>query len=122
MGKLGELTEADITPKAMYVNRRQVLRAMGFAGVAVAGGKLISQFAFPRDTVEAGSKLNVASRSPFSTSEPMNSFGDVTHYNNFYEFGTDKGDPAKNSLKFQTSPWTVSVEGEVKNKTKYSMD
>ena len=47
---------------------------------------------------------------------------DVTHYNNFYEFGIDKDQPAKNSQKFRTSPWTVSVEGEVKTKRKFTMD
>jgi len=47
---------------------------------------------------------------------------DVTHYNNFYEFGVDKGDPAKNAQNFRTSPWTVSVEGEVKTPRKFSMD
>ena len=46
----------------------------------------------------------------------------MTHYNNFYEFGVDKGDPAKNAQKFRTSPWTVSVEGEVKTKRKFTMD
>jgi methionine sulfoxide reductase catalytic subunit len=122
MSKFHELTQTDITPKSVYFNRRQILRAMGLAGAAIAGGKVISHFAFPPATVQAGTKLNVASRSSFSTTEPVNSLQDVTHYNNFYEFGTDKSDPSKNAQKFRTSPWTVSVEGEVKNKTKYSMD
>ena len=122
MSKSGDLTSADITPKSVYFNRRQILRAMGLAGAAFAGGKLLSNFAFPPAAVEAGTKLNVASRSPLSTTEKMNSFEDVTHYNNFYEFGTDKGDPSKNAQKFRTSPWTVSVEGEVKKPAKYSMD
>jgi sulfoxide reductase catalytic subunit YedY len=47
---------------------------------------------------------------------------DVTHYNNFYEFGADKSEPARNSQNFRTSPWTVSVEGEVKTPGKFSMD
>ncbi len=122
MSKSGDLTSADITPKSVYFNRRQILRAMGLAGAAFAGGKLLSHFAFPPAAVEAGTKLNVASRSPLSTTEKMNSFEDVTHYNNFYEFGTDKSDPSKNAQKFRTSPWTVSVEGEVKKPAKYSMD
>ena len=61
-------------------------------------------------------------KSPFSTTETPNTFQDVTHYNNFYEFGIDKDAPAKNAQKFRTSPWTVSVEGEVKTKRKFSMD
>jgi methionine sulfoxide reductase catalytic subunit len=46
----------------------------------------------------------------------------VTHYNNYYEFGSDKSDPARNSQKFQTSPWSVSVEGEVAKPRKFTMD
>jgi methionine sulfoxide reductase catalytic subunit len=121
VGKLGELTQADITPKSVYFNRRQILRAMGLAGAAVAGGKMLSQFVFPPNA-DGATKLNIALKSPFSTTETINSVQDVTHYNNFYEFGTDKGDPARNAQKFRTAPWSVSVEGEVKNKTKYSMD
>jgi sulfoxide reductase catalytic subunit YedY len=122
MRKFGDLTEADVTPKSVYFNRRQILRAMGIAGTAIAGGSVISHLALPPTTAEAGTKLDVSVKSPFSTTEKMNSLEDVTHYNNFYEFGTDKGDPSRNSGKFRTSPWTVSVEGEVKRPAKYSMD
>jgi methionine sulfoxide reductase catalytic subunit len=121
MRKFGNLTD-DITPKLLYFNRRQILRAMGIAGVALAGEKLFSRIAFPSAAVHAEAKLNATLNTSFSTSEKLTSFEDVTHYNNFYEFGTDKGDPAKNAGKFRTSPWTVSVEGEVKKPAKYSMD
>jgi sulfoxide reductase catalytic subunit YedY len=122
MRKFGDLTEADITPKSTYLNRRQLLRAIGIAGAAVVGSKVVSRLAFPPAKVKAGTKLNVSIKSPFSTSEKMSSFNDVTHYNNFYEFGTDKGDPSKNAQNFRTSPWTVSIEGEVKKPVKLSMD
>src|SRR5271165_3480013 len=122
MRQFGDLTEADITPKSVYLNRRQILRAMGIAGAAVVGGKVLSHLAFPPASVNAGTKLNVAVKSPFSTTEKMNSFDDIAHYNNFYEFGTDKSDPSRNAGNFRTSPWTVSVEGEVKKPAKYSMD
>ena len=120
--KDGELTYADVTPKSVYLNRRQILRAMGIAGATVLGSKLFSRLAFPPATVKAGAKLNVTVKSPFSTTETQNSFEDVTHYNNFYEFGTAKSDPSHNAQKFGTAPWTVSVEGEVKKPAKYSMD
>jgi sulfoxide reductase catalytic subunit YedY len=122
MPKFGDLTEADITPKSTYLNRRQLLRAIGIAGAAVVGSKVASRLAFPPAKVKAGTKLNVSVKSPFSTNEKMSSFNDVTHYNNFYEFGTDKGDPSKNAQNFRTSPWTVSIEGEVKKPVKLSMD
>jgi len=120
--KESELTYSDVTPRPVYLNRRQLLRAMGIAGAGIAGYKLFNRIAFPPATVKAGAKLNVTIKSSFSTTEKQNSFDDVTHYNNFYEFGTDKGDPSRNAQKFRTSPWTVSVEGEVKKPAKYSMD
>ena len=116
------LTHADVTPKSVYLHRRQILRAMGIAGAVVLGGKAVSRLAFPPARVNAGAKLNVTVKSPFSTTEKQNTFDDVTHYNNFYEFGTDKSDPSRNAQKFRTDPWTVSVEGEVKKPAKYSTD
>jgi sulfoxide reductase catalytic subunit YedY len=50
------------------------------------------------------------------------SYNHLTHYNNFYEFGGDKSDPAKNAQNFRSSPWTVSVEGEVANPRKFSIE
>lgn len=117
-----ELTYPDVTPKATYMNRRQVLKAMGIVGAAAAGGAALSRLLIPPSSAYAGAKLDVAVKSPFSTTEKVNKYDDVTHYNNYYEFGTDKGDPAKNAGNFRTSPWTVSVEGECKNPRKYSMD
>ena len=120
--KEGDLSYADVTPKSVYIHRRQILRAMGVAGAIIVGGKVLSRLAYPPAEVKAGTKLNVTVKSPFSTTERMNTFDDVTHYNNFYEFGTDKSDPSRNAGKFRTSPWTVSVEGEVKKPAKYGMD
>jgi methionine sulfoxide reductase catalytic subunit len=120
--KRDDLTYADVTPKSVYLNRRQILRAMGIAGAAVLGGKILDRLTFPSVTVNAAAKLNVSVKSPFSTTEKENSLEDVTHYNNFYEFGTAKSDPSRNAQNFITSPWTVSVEGEVKKSAKYSMD
>jgi sulfoxide reductase catalytic subunit YedY len=117
-----DLTYADVTPKSVYLNRREVLRAMGIAAAVGLGGKLLSGAIAPKAAVAAGTKLNIASRSAFSTTEKPTSYQDVTHYNNYYEFGTDKGDPAKNANTLRTSPWTVSIEGEVKKPMKVSMD
>jgi sulfoxide reductase catalytic subunit YedY len=120
--KQGDLTYENVTPKSLYFHRRQILRAMGIAGVALLGGKALSSLAFPPAEVKAGTKLNVTVKSPFSTSEKLSSSNDVTHYNNFYEFGTDKGDPSRNAQNLRTLPWTVSIEGEVKKPVKLSMD
>ena len=117
-----ELTYADVTPKEVYANRRKFLRDMGIVSAAAAlAGKEIYSLAAPNLTAYATSKLTFV-KGPYSTDEKITPVNDVTHYNNFYEFGTDKGDPAKNSQKFKTSPWTVSVEGEIKAPRKFSMD
>jgi len=86
---------------------------MTVAGAAALVGTKFLDLLSPQHTVFAGTKLNVASRSPFSTTETQTPYKDVTTYNNFYEFGTGKEDPSHNAVNFRTSPWTVSVEGEV---------
>ena len=117
-----DLTYADVTPKSVYLDRRKFLRAMGIAGATIVAGRSLFELTSPSHTAYAGTKLTGLAKSPFSTTEKQNTYEDVTHYNNFYEFGTDKGDPAKNSKNFNTSKWTVSVEGDVKKPRKFSMD
>jgi sulfoxide reductase catalytic subunit YedY len=117
-----DLTYADVTPQSVYLDRRKFLQAMGIVGATAFAGKGLFDLAIKPQTAFAATKLTGLAKSPFSTTEKQNTYEDVTHYNNFYEFGTDKGDPAKNSQKFQTAPWTVSVEGEVKKPRKFSMD
>ncbi len=90
-----KLSWRDITPKEVYLSRRKWLGAA--AGLALPLG--------------AATKLGPLSKSPFSTSEEQTSYKDVTTYNNFYEFGTQKDEPARNAKNFRTRPWTVAVEG-----------
>jgi methionine sulfoxide reductase catalytic subunit len=117
-----ELKYSDITPKSVYMNRRKFLADAGLVGGVALAGRGLWEMISPGQNVLANTKLNVTVKSPFSTNEKQNTYKDVTHYNNYYEFGTDKGDPAQNSGSFRTSPWTVSVEGEVAKPQKYSMD
>jgi methionine sulfoxide reductase catalytic subunit len=118
-----ELTYADVTPKEVYFNRRKFLKAMGIAGAATFAGSSALDFLSPSSNVYAAAgKFPNLAKSPFSTTEKQNTFEEVTHYNNFYEFGVDKTAPAKNAQKFRTTPWSVSVEGEVKTKRKFTMD
>jgi len=120
--KASDLTYADVTPKSVYLNRRKFLQAMGIAGAAAAAGSRVFDVAFPLRSALAGTQFTGLIKSPFSTTEKQNSLSDVSHYNNYYEFGTDKSDPAKNAQNFKTSPWTVSVEGEVGKPRKFTMD
>ena len=116
-----ELTHADVTPRSVYLDRRKFLRDMGLAGVVALAGKSLLDLASPSQSAYAGTKLTTV-KGPFSTDEKANSYNDVTHYNNFYEFGVDKDAPAKNAQNFSTSPWTVSIEGEVNKPRKFTME
>ena len=92
------LTKADITPKAAYLNRRQILAGtIGLGAIGLAGG------------ASAHGEL-----------EP-NTLEEITSYNNFYEFGTGKGDPAANAHKLVTSPWSIKVDGMVDNPGDYAL-
>jgi len=105
----GDLRESDVTPERLYLRRREFL-ALGAAGAvgallpgarALAGGP-------------EGELLPVASRSDRADGEKPTPWESITTYNNYYEFGTDKGDPSSNAGSLRTRPWTVSIEGEVK--------
>ena len=111
------MRSSEITPKSLYLRRREFLK-LG-AGSAVA----LSLPAFGRAKVEHGPKLAGVTPNPKFTlpEEKKNSFEDITTYNNFYELGTDKSDPSENAAKLQTSPWTLSVEGEVAKPRKWDM-
>src|SRR5438132_11014517 len=115
------LALADSTRKEAYFNRRSFLRGLGIAGAATVVGERFFSLLSPSTTAFAGTKLTTI-KSNYRVDEKISSENDVTHYNNFYEFGSDKGDPAKNAQNFRTSPWVVSVEGEVKTPRKFSMD
>jgi sulfoxide reductase catalytic subunit YedY len=117
-----EFKYSDITPRDIYVNRRKFLYGMGLAGGLALAGKALLDVVNPTARAYASTKLSGLASSPFSTTEKISPEQVVTTYNNFYEFGTDKADPAKNAQKFVTSPWTVSVEGEVAKARKFSMD
>jgi methionine sulfoxide reductase catalytic subunit len=120
--KAPQLTYSDVTPKGLYMGRRNFL--FGLAGTyaaVVAYKKLPRVFAGPA-TGTVPMKLPGFSIWPGSTTEKQTPLADATHYNNYYEFGTGKTDPAENARNFVTEPWTLSVEGEVKKPRKFSLD
>jgi sulfoxide reductase catalytic subunit YedY len=120
--KPSEIPYSEITPKNLYFNRRQFLSGAAVAGAALmAGGELLDVIS-PHRKALAGAKLAGLAKSSFSTTEPLTSYEDVTHYNNFYEFGTEKTDPEKNAKNFKTSPWTISVEGAVNKPQKFDLE
>jgi methionine sulfoxide reductase catalytic subunit len=116
------LTYADVTPREVYQNRRKFLRNAGLAAAALLMGREFWELASPSSRAYAGTKLAGVTKSSLSTTEKQNTYDDVTHYNNYYEFGVDKSEPAKNAQGLKTYPWTVSIEGEVKKPHQISID
>jgi len=117
-----DLKYSDITPKGLYMGRRNFLLGLLVTTAAVAGWKKYAYLLDGPGTGSVPTKLTGLTKWPYSTKETATSENDVTHYNNYYEFGTGKEEPAQNSRNFITAPWTVSVEGEVKKPRKFSMD
>ncbi len=115
--KADELKWSDVTPKALYVNRRQFLTVAPFLAAAAAD-------ALSPDEARAQGGLPKldAKKSPLSTTEPMTPYKSVTTYNNYYEFGIDKGDPAEYAKSLKTRPWTVTIDGAVKAGGKFAID
>jgi sulfoxide reductase catalytic subunit YedY len=103
-----DLNWSDVTPKAAFLNRRQLMAGAGALAMGgIAGPALAS--------------LN-AKASPFSTDEEPNKLEDITSYNNFYEFGTGKDDPAAYAGSLTTDPWTVKIDGLVDKPGDYSFE
>jgi len=125
IGKPPDIPSSEITSKSdyeEYVNlrrseRRRFLRTAAAAGAAVLGADRLANLAAniidPRVAAQAGTKLETVKSPLTTTGEQLTSFQDITTYNNFYEFGVDKDQPAKNAGGLPTRPWTVKVEGKV---------
>jgi len=118
--KKSDIPSSEITPRQTYMNRRAFMAAAAVTGVAAVGERAL-RLVTPAD-VDAAEKLNTVS-SPLSTKGlTLTPLDDITHYNNFYEFGVNKDDPAKNAWRLKTRPWTVEVEGLVKQKKTFDID
>ena len=117
---------SEITPKGAYQSRRDLMKllATGAAGAAMASwaGREALAAAAPgggKLAALAGGKSAVAGAMVL---DKVTEYKDASTYNNFYEFGTDKADPAKNAHTLKTTPWTVEVEGLVKKPAKYTLE
>jgi len=127
--KAPDLRFSDITPRSLYLRRREFLQtaagaALG-AAAAVVGSPLVAQVqaAQQREGTGHGAKLANVKKSPLSTTgETLTSFDDITSYNNFYEYGPYKEDPKAQAWRLKPRPWTITVEGYAAKKGTFGFD
>jgi len=120
--KQAGIPSSEITPKEIYLNRRKFLTGAALAGAAALTGMVAGDLAEPPLVARANAKIDGVQKSSFSTTEKETPYKDVTNYNNFYEFSTDKYEPAGLAKNFKTRPWTVTIDGLVKKKQKLDVD
>jgi len=119
---------SDITPQAVFENRRNLIKTAAAGGFGMALAPWFSRQAlaapwFSRQALAASPDKLAATLNPaFADKEGLTPYKFVTGYNNFYEFGTDKEDPAAHAGSLQTRPWTISIEGLVKKPMTLDID
>ncbi|OOZ39979.1 mononuclear molybdenum enzyme YedY [Solemya pervernicosa gill symbiont] len=121
---------SEITDEALYRDRRRFLELsskslLALGAAAVVGcdsNEAVAVSQAPPASAGALRSLGALKSSAFSTSEPSNSFDDISSYNNFYEFGTRKTDPANNSGSLRTDPWSIEIEGAVEKPGRIALE
>lgn len=127
---MSKIQPGEVTEKKVYLNRRMFMRGAVLAGTSVATGLLYRSLNPPPVELPQGEKLNFiqpldpveAVNKGFRVEEGLTSLEDITNYNNFYEFSTDKRAVASKARNFITKPWTVSVEGLVNKPRTLDLD
>ena len=114
---------SDITPASVYADRRQWLQRMALSGLGVLGvSEVFAQALTPRPGVRPALAATVSRVAGAQTMDKLTSHQDATHYNNFYEFGTDKSDPAQFAHTLPVEPWSVVVDGLVKKPMRLGLE
>jgi sulfoxide reductase catalytic subunit YedY len=122
--KPADIRWSEVTPKELYVRRREFITGVGAAAAATAataalGSPLVERVA--AQNPKAYKFPQVKKGGQYDTTEKLNSYEDITTYNNFYEFGLDKGDPARYAHSLRPDPWSISVEGHCNKGGKYDV-
>jgi sulfoxide reductase catalytic subunit YedY len=121
-----EIRESEVTSRDIYIRRREFLKVAGNTALAVTAAGAIGGVLTNTDAAEAqnpnAQKLTDLKKSPFDTTEKVNSYKDITTYNNFYEFGLDKGDPARYAGSLKPRPWSVVVDGQCAKPGTYNIE
>ncbi|AFT87337.1 protein-methionine-sulfoxide reductase catalytic subunit MsrP [Paraburkholderia phenoliruptrix] len=117
-----DIARSEITPQHIFENRRRVLQAAGalaLGSLIGVNGEALAAYTSPDPKAQ---KLAAKTNTKFVALDKITPFKDITSYNNYYEFGTDKADPAEHAGTLRPRPWKVSVEGEIKNPKVYDID
>ncbi len=113
--RISKIRSSEIIPESIYQRRRELIRAFGLGIPALltgcSTGSSDASTTAADTTPITGNALTTTRNDEFQTDETVTSYKDLTHYNNYYEFGTDKADPARNSSQFQAHPWAVEIRG-----------
>ncbi len=120
--KPADIASSEITPQSLYMSRRKFIAGTTILGAAALAGIGVSEMSSPSVVAHANDKIDGLQKSPFSTTEKITPYKDVTNYNNYYEFSTDKYEPAGLAKNFKTRPWTVTIDGAVKKKQVLDVD
>ena len=112
------ILSSDITPREVFENRRKIIQTAALGGFGMALAPWFSRDALAANPEKLAATLNPA----YANKEDLTALKYVTSYNNFYEFGTDKADPAAYADTLQTRPWTISIEGLVKKPMTLDID
>src|ERR1051326_6929875 len=123
--KASDIPSSEITDKKLYLRRREFIQAAAVTAVGAAAGSLglgvrdSEAASWPRVPIPNHQKTTVAA---FTTTEKPNAYQDIATYNNFYEFGTEKGNPWENAGGLKTKPWTVKIDGMVTKPGDYHLE
>ena len=111
--RIPPIASSELTPEPVYLQRRRFLRELGLAApLLLAGcGRSEEAAAVPEPPGPTGTPLQASRPSRWDAKDELTSWRDATQYNNYYEFGTAKGDPARNASRFKPKPWTVEIAG-----------
>jgi methionine sulfoxide reductase catalytic subunit len=121
----GQIPSSEITDEKWYLRRRDFIRLAGSTAIAAAAGSLVggcSDGSAAESTMGDQTPLEGVKPKVVTTDEKLNSFEDITSYNNFYEFGTGKNDPQRNGSRLKTSPWKVKIEGLCAKPAEYLLE
>src|SRR5581483_3614037 len=113
----GGVLPHEITPREVYLSRRELL-----AGALAGGAAALAPPLSAADAPAADPSIKYSRNAHYSVNEAPNSYSDITSYNNFYEFGTDKSDPKENAHTLRTRPWSVTIAGEAQKTGTFTLE